>query len=81
MNQACHYLDLSRVVKWSCAKCSSVNEHYTQIETEDTGVINIKWKNGALGSIAVTMLTYPKNFEGSITVLGETGTVRVGGWL
>ena len=25
------------------------------------------------------MLTYPKNFEGSITILGEKGTVRVGG--
>ena len=49
------------------------------IEAEDTGVVNIKWRNGALGSMAVTMLTYPKNLEGSITILGETGSVRVGG--
>jgi UDP-N-acetyl-2-amino-2-deoxyglucuronate dehydrogenase len=49
------------------------------IEVEDTGVVNIKWRSGALGSMNVTMLTWPKNFEGSITILGEHGTVRVGG--
>jgi UDP-N-acetyl-2-amino-2-deoxyglucuronate dehydrogenase len=49
------------------------------IEVEDTGVLNVKWRNGALGSMCVTMLTYPQNLEGSITILGEKGTVRVGG--
>ena len=49
------------------------------IEVEDTGVMNIRWRSGALGSMNVTMLTYPKNLEGSITILGEKGTVRVGG--
>jgi UDP-N-acetyl-2-amino-2-deoxyglucuronate dehydrogenase len=39
----------------------------------------LKWRNGAMGSVNVTMLTWPKNLEGSITVLGETGTARVGG--
>ena len=32
-----------------------------------------------MGSVNVTMLTYPKNLEGSITILGEKGTVRIGG--
>ena len=49
------------------------------IEVEDTGVLNVKWRNGALGSMSVTMLTYPKNLEGSITILGEKGAVRIGG--
>jgi len=49
------------------------------IEVEDTGVLNIRWRSGALGSMCVTMLTYPKNLEGSITIIGEKGTVRVGG--
>ena len=40
---------------------------------------NVKWRSGALGSVNVTMLTYPKNLEGSITILGEKGTVVVGG--
>jgi len=46
---------------------------------EDTGILNVRWRNGALGSMAVTMLTYPKNLEGSITIIGEKGTVRIGG--
>jgi len=39
----------------------------------------VRWRSGALGSVNVTVLTYPKNLEGSITVLGERGTVRIGG--
>mgnify|MGYP001387283714 CR=1 FL=1 len=49
------------------------------IEVEDTGVLNVEWQDGTLGSMSVTMLTYPKNLEGSITILGEKGTVKVGG--
>jgi UDP-N-acetyl-2-amino-2-deoxyglucuronate dehydrogenase len=41
--------------------------------------LHLRWRNGALGTMAVTMLTYPKNLEGSITLLGETGTVKIGG--
>jgi UDP-N-acetyl-2-amino-2-deoxyglucuronate dehydrogenase len=49
------------------------------IEAEDTGVVSLRLRSGALASINVTMLTHHKNFEGSITLLGERGTVRVGG--
>src|SRR4029077_7144568 len=41
--------------------------------------VAIRWRTGALGAMSVTMLAYPKNFEGSITILGEKGTVRIGG--
>lgn len=41
--------------------------------------MGVKWRSGALGSVNVTMLTYPKNLEGSITILGEKGTVKIGG--
>jgi UDP-N-acetyl-2-amino-2-deoxyglucuronate dehydrogenase len=80
MNQASHYVDL---LDWLIGPVESVMA-YTgtlarRIEVEDTGVAALKWRNGAMGSISVTMLTYPKNFEGSITILGETGTVRIGG--
>ena len=79
MNQASHYVDL---VEWLIGPVDRVQAMMSttrDIEAEDTGVVNIKWRNGALGSMAVTMLTYPKNLEGSITILGETGSVRVGG--
>ena len=80
MNQASHYIDL---LDWLIGPVESVMA-YTgtlarDIEVEDTGVAALKWRNGAMGSVNVTMLTHPKNFEGSITVLGEKGTVRVGG--
>ena len=80
MNQASHYVDL---LDWICGPVESVMA-YTgtlarNIEVEDTGVAALKWRNGAMGSINVTMLTYPKNLEGSITILGEKGSVRVGG--
>ncbi len=80
MNQASHYVDL---LDWLIGPVESVMA-YTgtlarNIEVEDTGVAALKWRNGAMGSINVTMLTYPKNLEGSITILGEKGTVRVGG--
>ena len=39
----------------------------------------MRWRNGAIGSMSVTMLTYPNNLEGSITILGEKGSVRIGG--
>jgi UDP-N-acetyl-2-amino-2-deoxyglucuronate dehydrogenase len=80
MNQASHYIDL---LDWLIGPVESVMA-YTgtlarNIEVEDTGVAALKWRNGAMGSVNVTMLTYPKNFEGSITILGERGSVRVGG--
>ncbi len=80
MNQASHYIDL---LDWLIGPIESVHAYTStlgrDIEVEDTGVANIKWRSGALGSINVTMLTYPKNLEGSVTILGEKGTAKVGG--
>lgn len=79
MNQASHYVDL---LDWLIGPVECVQAMMgttRDIEVEDTGVLNIKWRNGALGSMAATILTYPKNLEGSITILGETGSVKVGG--
>ncbi|MBB71311.1 MAG: oxidoreductase [Legionellales bacterium] len=80
MNQASHYVDL---LHWLGGPIESINAMTgtlaRNIEAEDTGVVNIRWRDGALGSMAVTMLTYPKNLEGSITILGEKGTARIGG--
>lgn len=80
MNQASHYVDL---LDWLIGPIESVQAYVAtlarNIEVEDSGVMNVRWRSGALGSVNVTMLTYPKNLEGSITVIGEKGTVRVGG--
>lgn len=79
MNQASHYVDLVEWLIGPVDRVQAMTSTTRDIESEDTGVLNIKWRNGALGSMAVTMLTYPKNLEGSITILGETGSVKVGG--
>ncbi|OQA32762.1 MAG: 1,5-anhydro-D-fructose reductase [Betaproteobacteria bacterium ADurb.Bin341] len=80
MNQASHYIDL---LDWLIGPIESVQAYTAtlarNIEVEDSGVMSIRWRSGALGSVNVTMLTYPKNLEGSITILGEKGSVRVGG--
>ena len=50
-----------------------------KIEAEDSGAAVLRFASGALGVIEVNVLTYPRNYEGSITVIGETGTVKIGG--
>jgi UDP-N-acetyl-2-amino-2-deoxyglucuronate dehydrogenase len=79
MNQASHYVDLLDWLIGPIDKVQAMTSTTRNIEVEDSGVLNIKWRNGAIGSMSVTMLTYPKNLEGSITILGEKGTVRIGG--
>lgn len=79
MNQASHYVDLIDWLIGPVASIQAMTSTTRDIEVEDTGVVNVRWRNGALGSMAVTMLTYPKNMEGSITILGDKGSVRVGG--
>jgi UDP-N-acetyl-2-amino-2-deoxyglucuronate dehydrogenase len=80
MNQASHYVDL---VDWLIGPVESVQAYVgtlaRNIQVEDTATVGIRWRSGALGSINVTMLTFPKNLEGSITIIGEKGTVRIGG--
>ena len=80
MNQASHYVDL---IQWVVGPVESVMAKTAtlarRIETEDSGIAILKFRSGALGSIEVTVLTYPQNLEGSITILGERGTVKIGG--
>ena len=80
MNQASHYIDL---MQWLMGPAESVVCNTAtlerKIETEDTGAAVVRFRSGALGVVQVTVLTYPRNLEGSITVLGEKGTVKIGG--
>jgi UDP-N-acetyl-2-amino-2-deoxyglucuronate dehydrogenase len=80
MNQASHYVDL---IQWLMGPVESVMAKTAtlarRIETEDSGIAILKFRSGALGSIEVTMLAYPRNLEGSITILGEKGSARIGG--
>lgn len=80
MNQASHYVDL---LDWLIGPVESVQSYTAtlarRIDVEDSGVVALRWRNGALGTMNVSMLTYPKNLEGSITIIGEKGTAKIGG--
>ena len=81
MNQASHHIDL---VHWMGGEVESVFAYggtlTHSLEVEDTAVAVLKFKNGAMGVIQGTTCAFPKNLEGSLTVLGEKGSVKVGGF-
>lgn len=80
--QFSHFIDL---LYWMVGEVDNIQVmtknflHQNTVEFEDTGVIALSFKNGALGTINYTVNSFEKNMEGSITVFGETGTVKVGG--
>jgi UDP-N-acetyl-2-amino-2-deoxyglucuronate dehydrogenase len=53
--------------------------HHDIIEFEDTGVVILKFQNGAIGTVNYTVNSYEKNMEGSLTIFGEKGTIKIGG--
>ena len=81
MNQACHHVDM---LNWMMGDVDTVfakgMTSLVKIEAEDTAVVMLKFKNGALGLIEATTATRPNDLEGSISILGEKGTVEIGGF-
>ena len=82
INQCTHNIDL---LQWMIdSEIDSVygqmgNYMHPYIQTEDYGSIIIKFKNGAIGNIEGTVCLYPKNLKETLTILGEKGTVIIGG--
>ncbi len=80
-NQASHHIDL---LEWTVGEIESVfaksKTAVSNIEAEDTAVVIVKFRNGALGVIEATTAVRPKDLEGSISILGEKGTVEIGGF-
>lgn len=80
-NQASHHID---ALLWMMGEVESVMAmsatQLVDIEAEDTGVAMLRFRNGALGIVEATTATRPADLEGSISVLGEKGSVEVGGF-
>jgi len=80
-NQASHHVDM---LEWIMGDVESVFAHSTtalaDIEAEDTAVVLLKFRNGALGIIEATTATRPRDLEGSISILGSKGNVVIGGF-
>lgn len=80
-NQASHHIDL---LTWMMGDVESVfaytSTRLVNIEADDTAVAVLKFSNGALGVIEATTATRPKDLEGSLSILGEKGSVVIGGF-
>jgi UDP-N-acetyl-2-amino-2-deoxyglucuronate dehydrogenase len=80
-NQASHHVDM---LEWMMGDVESVFARsataLAKIETEDTAVVILKFRSGALGVIEATTATRPKDLEGSISILGQGGTVEIAGF-
>ena len=81
MNQAIHHVDLlihligdvESVVGYGDTK-------FVKLQSENIAVANLRFKNGCLGSIEATTATAPSDYEGSITIMGSEGTLKIGGF-
>lgn len=81
MNQAAHHIDM---LTWFMGPVDSLRSmsatRLVDIECEDTGVAIIRFSSGALGILEATTATRPTDLEGSISILGERGSVEIGGF-
>ncbi len=80
-NQASHHIDL---LEWMMGDVESVHAMsrtaLVNIEVEDTAIVNIRFRNGALGIVEATTAVRPKDLEGSLSIMGEEGSVEIGGF-
>lgn len=80
-NQASHHVDL---LEWMMGEVDSVfamsRTALVNIEAEDTAVVVLRFKNGVLGIIEATTAVRPVDLEGSLSILGEGGSVEIGGF-
>ncbi|WP_339226787.1 Gfo/Idh/MocA family oxidoreductase [Oceanobacillus sp. FSL K6-2867] len=80
MNQAIHNLDL---LLWFMGEPEQIFSmeatRLRKIEAEDVSAGVIRFKSGALGLVEASTTAYGQNFEESITLFGEKGTVKIGG--
>jgi predicted dehydrogenase len=80
-NQASHHIDLLVSLMGEVESVSAfAATRLVDIEAEDTGVALMKFGSGALGVVEATTAARPGNLEGSLSILGENGTVEVGGF-
>ncbi len=80
--QFSHFIDLLYWMIGDIAEVHGFRGNYTHegvIEFEDTGVACLRFASGAIGTISYTVNAHARNMEGSLTVFGERGTVKVGG--
>ncbi|MEP6595829.1 MAG: Gfo/Idh/MocA family oxidoreductase [Ginsengibacter sp.] len=79
--QFSHFIDL---LYWVLGNVKNVkvftkNFLHPSIEFEDTGAVIFEMESGAIGTLNYTVNSFEKNMEGSFTLFGDKGTVKIGG--
>jgi len=80
--QFSHFIDLLYWMFGDIKKVEAIARNFNHkeiIEFEDSGVVIVEFYNGIIGTIHYTINSYAKNMEGSLTIFGEYGTVKIGG--
>jgi predicted dehydrogenase len=78
--QVSHFIDL--LVWWFGDLVSASADIATRahaIDVEDCGTATLLFDTGVLGQLAWTTCVHRRNYEGSITIVAERGTVKIGG--
>ena len=79
-NQGIHYLDLMFYIAGAVKQANCISRTLSRnIEIDDTAVLSLEYEKGTLGLLGITMLSHPKNLEGSLLVVGEHGSIKLGG--
>lgn len=80
--QFSHFID---IMYWLFGDVKNIStrlfdfNHKESTEFEDSGLVHFEFENGGAGSINFSTSVWNKNFESSMTIIGEKGTVKVGG--
>jgi UDP-N-acetyl-2-amino-2-deoxyglucuronate dehydrogenase len=80
--QFSHFIDLLYWLVGDVKFAKGIGKNYIHdgiIEFEDTGVVILEFYNGAIGTVNYTVNSFGGNMEGSLTIFGEKGTVKIGG--
>ena len=80
--QFSHFIDLLYWMFGDIKRVEAITKnlnHDKIIEFEDTGVVILEFYNGIIGTINYTVNSFAGNMEGSLTIFGEKGTVKIGG--
>jgi UDP-N-acetyl-2-amino-2-deoxyglucuronate dehydrogenase len=80
--QFSHFVDLLLwcfgPVKKVSAIMNNVNHQYTSLHA-DEGAVLLHFENQMIGTLQFSVNSFKKNMEGSLTLLAEKGTVKIGG--
>lgn len=78
--QAIHHIDALRILCGPVARvCASKANRINKLDAEDTMVAILEYENGALGTVEVTTAARPRDFEASLSIVGDVGYVKIGG--